>query len=67
MYRNESNCAYLMNHAKMNQMVKDCLVKAGIGGAVTLVVGRYLDGATAEQLASRVVSAGAVGCLGSLA
>lgn len=49
----------------MSDMAKNCLVKAGIGGAAALVVGR-VNGTAARDLAVNVAGAGAAACLSSL-
>ncbi|MFG2295452.1 hypothetical protein [Streptomyces sp. NPDC048603] len=66
MYKNKSNCAYLMSHTKMNKMVKDCLLKGAIGGAGALIVGRFVSKDVAKDIASKTVVAGATGCLAAL-
>ncbi|MEU4728705.1 hypothetical protein [Streptomyces sp. NPDC023588] len=67
MYKSKSNCEYLMNHTKMNQMVKDCLIKGGIGGAGALVVSRFISKDVAKDIVSKTLVAGATGCLAALA
>ncbi|MER7850893.1 hypothetical protein ABTZ03_44010 [Kitasatospora sp. NPDC096077] len=49
----------------MSDIVKNCLIKAGIGGAGALVVGR-INGTVARDLAVSVAGAGATACLSSL-
>ncbi|MFJ4188322.1 hypothetical protein [Kitasatospora sp. NPDC089509] len=49
----------------MSEVAKNCLVKAGIGGAVALVIGR-VNATEARKLAITVVATGAGACLNSL-
>ncbi|MEU0271888.1 hypothetical protein [Streptomyces sp. NPDC006307] len=65
MYKNKTACAGLISNNKMTKMVKDCLVKAGIGGAGAFVIGRYVSKDVAKDIASKVVVAGATACLTS--
>ncbi|GGS16337.1 hypothetical protein Snoj_30520 [Streptomyces nojiriensis] len=44
---------------------KDCLLKAGIGGAAALIVGRVNKDA-AKKIATSVVAGGVTGCLSGL-
>ncbi|MEU0255753.1 hypothetical protein ABZ299_25405 [Streptomyces sp. NPDC006184] len=64
-YHDKYACATLMGRNKMTKMVKNCLVKAGIGGAAAFVVGRYISKDLAKDIAGKVVVAGAAGCLSS--
>ncbi|MEU6370855.1 hypothetical protein ABZ876_35350 [Streptomyces sp. NPDC046931] len=64
-YHDKYSCAALMGRNKMTNMVKNCLVKAGIGGAAAFVVGRYISKDVAKDIAGKVVVAGAAGCLSS--
>ncbi|MFJ8035991.1 hypothetical protein [Streptomyces sp. NPDC096032] len=64
-YHDKYACATLMGRNKMSKIVKNCLVKAGIGGAAAFVVGRYISKDAAKQIAGKVVVAGAAGCLSS--
>jgi hypothetical protein len=59
-------CERLMATKPMTKTAKDCLIKAGIGGAVALVVGRVNKDA-AKKIATNVVAGGVSGCLSSLA
>ncbi|MFG2623161.1 hypothetical protein ACGFXC_36700 [Streptomyces sp. NPDC048507] len=65
-YKDKNACASLMKHNKMTNAVKDCLLRAGIGGAAAFVVGRYVSKDLAEDIASKVVVAGGAACLGAL-
>ncbi|NUP18308.1 MAG: hypothetical protein HOZ81_19935 [Streptomyces sp.] len=64
-YKSKTACASLMKNNKMTAVVKDCLVKAGIGGAAAFVVGRYVSKDAAEDIGAKVVVAGAAACLAS--
>ncbi|MFE0254399.1 hypothetical protein [Streptomyces sp. NPDC059010] len=66
-YHDENSCKSLMSNTKMEKVVKDCLIKAAIGGAGALVVGRFVSKDVAEDIAAKVVVAGATGCLSALA
>ncbi|MFF4604032.1 hypothetical protein ACFY12_15065 [Streptomyces sp. NPDC001339] len=65
-YNDENACAALMTNTKMMDIVKNCLVKAAIGGATALVVGKYVSKDAAEKISEKVVSGGVTGCLTSL-
>ncbi|MGW6615194.1 hypothetical protein ACWGA0_17325 [Streptomyces erythrochromogenes] len=58
-------CERLLSARPMNQRAKDCLLKAGIGGAAALVVGRINKDA-AKKMATSVVAGGVTGCLSGL-
>ncbi|MFD8024077.1 hypothetical protein ACFV6G_27120 [Streptomyces lavendulae] len=58
-------CERLLSVSPMNQRAKDCLLKAGIGGAAALVVGRINKDA-AKKIATNVVAGGVTGCLSGL-
>lgn len=64
-YHDKYACAALLHNNKMTNMVKNCLVKAGIGGAAAFVVGRYISKDAAKDIAAKVVVAGASACLSS--
>ncbi|MGY0459603.1 hypothetical protein ACW14Y_05020 [Kitasatospora sp. cg17-2] len=49
----------------MTETAKNCLVRAGVGGAVALVVGR-VNKKAAREIAVNVAGAGAGACLSSL-
>jgi hypothetical protein len=49
----------------MTKAAKDCLIRAGVGGAVALVVGR-VNKKAAREIAVNVAGAGAAACLSSL-
>ncbi|MEU3407526.1 hypothetical protein ABZ766_26765 [Streptomyces sp. NPDC006670] len=66
-YKDKNACASLLSNSKMTDAVKNCLVKAGIGGAAAFVVGRYISKDIAQDIASKVVVAGASACLSALA
>ncbi|MEV6584040.1 hypothetical protein AB0M92_38595 [Streptomyces sp. NPDC051582] len=66
-YKDKNACASLMQHGKMTNAVKNCLLKAGIGGAAAFIVGRYVSKDVAKDIASKVVVAGASACLSALA
>ncbi|MFF4364556.1 hypothetical protein [Streptomyces sp. NPDC001594] len=66
-YKDKNACASLMQHSKMTNAVKDCLLKAGIGGAAAFIVGRYVSKDVAQDIASKVVVAGGAACLSALA
>ncbi|MEU9198311.1 hypothetical protein [Streptomyces hundungensis] len=59
-------CERLMATKPMSKTAKDCLVKAGIGGAAALIVGR-VNKDLAKKIATNVVAGGVTGCLSSLA
>ncbi|MFE2142188.1 hypothetical protein ACFXA3_10615 [Streptomyces sp. NPDC059456] len=63
--KDKNDCQSLIASKKMTDMVKNCLIKAGIGGAGALVVGR-VNKEVAEKIATSVVAAGVTGCLTSL-
>ncbi|MBR8642504.1 hypothetical protein KEF29_32360 [Streptomyces tuirus] len=65
-YHDKNSCKSLMRNTKMEKIVKDCLIKAAIGGAGALVVGKYVSKDLAEDIGAKVVVAGATGCLASL-
>ncbi|MFJ3883365.1 hypothetical protein ACIPW5_38700 [Streptomyces sp. NPDC090077] len=67
MSKSKRDCEYLMTHVRMNEMVKDCLVKGGIGGAGALIVARFISKDVAKDIVSKTVVAGATGCLAALA
>lgn len=67
MSKSKRDCEYLMTHVKMNNMVKNCLIKGAIGGAGALIVGRFVSKDVAKDIASKTVVAGATGCLAALA
>ncbi|MER6251458.1 hypothetical protein ABT224_08785 [Streptomyces sp. NPDC001584] len=58
-------CERLLSVRPMNQRAKDCLLKAGIGGAAALIVGRVNKDA-AKKIATSVVAGGVTGCLSGL-
>ncbi|MEU7602181.1 hypothetical protein [Streptomyces sp. NPDC041003] len=58
-------CERLLAGRPMTQRAKDCLLKAGIGGAAALVVGRVNKDA-AKKIATSVVAGGVAGCLSGL-
>lgn len=64
-YHSKTACASLLHNNKMTKVVKNCLVKAGIGGAAAFIVGRYISKDAAEDIAGKVVVAGAAACLSS--
>ncbi|MFD8417709.1 hypothetical protein ACFV2Q_39320 [Streptomyces sp. NPDC059650] len=66
MSKSKRDCEYLMSHVRMNDMVKDCLIKGAIGGAGALIVGRFVSKDVAKDIASKTVVAGATGCLAAL-
>ncbi|MFI1681518.1 hypothetical protein [Streptomyces sp. NPDC020607] len=49
----------------MTETAKNCLIRAGIGGAAALVVGR-INKKAAREIAVNVAGAGASACLSSL-
>jgi hypothetical protein len=49
----------------MTKTARDCLVRAGVGGAVALVVGR-VNKKAAREIAVNVAGSGAAACLSSL-
>ncbi|CAM5238076.1 hypothetical protein AB0M94_03235 [Streptomyces xanthochromogenes] len=59
-------CERLLAGKPMSKTAKDCLVKAGIGGAAALIVGR-INKDLAKKIATNVVAGGVTGCLSSLA
>ncbi|MFD9688922.1 hypothetical protein ACFXPX_26965 [Kitasatospora sp. NPDC059146] len=61
----ENDCASLLVSKKMTDMVKNCLLKAGIGGAGAFVIGKYVSKDVAKDIAAKVVGAGATACLSS--
>ncbi|MFH9005767.1 hypothetical protein ACH4E5_21375 [Streptomyces afghaniensis] len=65
-YHDKNSCKSLMRNTKMEKVVKNCLIKAAIGGAGALVVGKFVSKDLAEDIAAKVVVAGATGCLASL-
>jgi hypothetical protein len=64
-YHSKTACASLLHNNKMTKVVKNCLVKAGIGGAAAFIVGRYISKDAAEDIAKKVVVAGSAACLAS--
>ncbi len=58
-------CERLLSVRPMNQRAKGCLLKAGIGGAAALIVGRVNKDA-AKKIATSVVAGGVTGCLSGL-
>ncbi|MCS0638163.1 hypothetical protein NX801_21400 [Streptomyces sp. LP05-1] len=66
-YHSKTACASLLQHNKMTSVVKNCLVKAGIGGAAAFVVGRYISKDVAKDIAAKIVVAGSAACLSSFA
>ncbi|MFD0268835.1 hypothetical protein ACFVGY_20035 [Streptomyces sp. NPDC127106] len=66
MAKSKRDCECLMTHVKMNNMVKNCLIKGGIGGAGALIVSRFVSKDVAKDIVSKAVVAGATGCLASL-
>ncbi|MFE5816225.1 hypothetical protein [Streptomyces sp. NPDC056479] len=66
-YHDKNSCKSLMRNTKMEKVVKDCLLRAAIGGAGALVVGRFVSKDLAEDIAAKTVVAGATGCLSALA
>ncbi|MEU9164298.1 hypothetical protein AB0D29_29015 [Streptomyces sp. NPDC048424] len=67
MSKSKRDCEYLMTHTKMNDMVRECLVKGAIGGAGALIIGRFVSKDVAKDIAAKTVVAGATGCLAALA
>ncbi|MFE9482881.1 hypothetical protein ACFYNM_30250 [Streptomyces spororaveus] len=67
MSKSKRDCEYLMTHTKMNDMVRECLLKAAIGGAGALIIGRYVSKDVAKDLAAKTAGAGATACLAALA
>lgn len=67
MSKSKRDCEYLMTHVKMNDMVKNCLIKGAIGGADAPIVGRFISKDVAKGMVSNTVVAGATGCLAALA
>ncbi|WSP43213.1 hypothetical protein OG247_41715 [Streptomyces sp. NBC_01244] len=49
----------------MTKAAKDCLIRAGIGSAAALIVGR-VNKKLAREIAVNTVAAGATGCITSL-
>ncbi|MGW2990069.1 hypothetical protein [Streptomyces goshikiensis] len=66
MSKSKRDCEYLMTHTKMTNMVKDCLLKGGIGAAGAFIIGRYVSKDLAKDIASKTVVSGATGCLAAL-
>ncbi|WP_030940803.1 hypothetical protein [Streptomyces sp. NRRL S-646] len=64
-YHDKYACAALLHRNKMTNVVKNFLVKAGIGGAAAFVVGRYISKDAAKDIAAKVVVAGSAACLAS--
>ncbi|RSS76823.1 hypothetical protein [Streptomyces sp. WAC06614] len=67
MFKSKTDCSYLMENTKMGELARNCLIKAGIGGAATLIIGRYVSKDLAEDIAAKVVVTGSAACLSSLA
>lgn len=67
MSKSKRDCEYLMTHTKMNDMVRECLLKAAIGGAGSLIIGRYVSKDAAKDIAAKTAVAGVTGCLAALA
>ncbi|MFI5868284.1 hypothetical protein [Streptomyces sp. NPDC051546] len=63
--KDASACERLLAGRPMSAFVKNCLIKAGIGGAGALIVGRF-NKEVGKKIAVNVVGAGATGCLVSL-
>lgn len=51
----------------MTDVVKNCLVKAGIGGAAAFVVGPYISKDASKDIAAKTVVAVGAACLASFA
>ncbi|MEN8652551.1 hypothetical protein ABCR94_18590 [Streptomyces sp. 21So2-11] len=66
-YKSKNACKSLLMTKKMKKAVKDCLVKAGIGGAAALIVGRFVSKDLASDIAKKTIVAGSAGCLAALA
>lgn len=64
--RDAKACEKLLSTRPMSETAKNCLVKAGIGGAAALIVGR-VNKDVAKKIATNVVAGGVTGCLSSLA
>lgn len=67
MSKSKRDCEYLLTHIKMNEMVKECLIKGGIGGAGALIASRFVSKDVAKDIVARTLVAGATGCLAALA
>ncbi|MEU6826004.1 hypothetical protein ABZ921_35795 [Streptomyces atriruber] len=57
-------CKALEGHP-MSETAKNCLLKAGVGGAAALIVGR-VNKKAAREIVNNTVAAGAAACLSSL-
>ncbi|WP_371653851.1 MULTISPECIES: hypothetical protein [unclassified Streptomyces] len=63
--KDQKACERLLSAEPMSETAKNCLVKAGIGGAAALIVGR-VNKDLAKKIATNVVAGGVTGCLSSL-
>ncbi|MFD9797125.1 hypothetical protein ACFWXK_40015 [Streptomyces sp. NPDC059070] len=65
-HKDQKACEKLVSTKPMSETAKNCLIKAGIGGAAALIVGR-VNKDLAKKIATNVVAGGVTGCLSSLA
>lgn len=61
--KDKNDCASLLASKEMTNAVKDCLLKAGIGGAGAFVIGKYVSKDIAKDIAAKIVVTGATACL----